>query len=91
MLTYVIAIFLFDLDFDHQRDEAILQETFQVQETISGFNTSVRATSTSTLITGIADLMPSIYASDATAREQVTAGVSVSVQFRPSHLFKYKY
>jgi hypothetical protein len=42
-------------------------------------------TSTSTLIT---DLMPSIPASDATASAQVTAGVSVSVQLRPSH-FKY--
>jgi hypothetical protein len=38
------------------------------------------ATSTSTHIT---DLMP---ASDATASAQVTAGVSVSIQLRPSHL-----
>jgi hypothetical protein len=38
-VTYVITIFIFDLDFDHQRDEALLQESFQVQETISGINT----------------------------------------------------
>jgi hypothetical protein len=44
------------------------------------------ATSTSTLITSTTDLMPSIPASDATASAQVTAGVSVSVQLRPSHL-----
>ena len=45
------------------------------------------ATSTSTLITGTADLMPSIYASDVTASTQVTtAGISVSVQLRSSHL-----
>ena len=41
------------------------------------------ATSTSTLITGTADLMPSIPTSDATATTQVTAGVIVSVQLRP--------
>ena len=44
------------------------------------------ATSTSTLITSIDDLMPSIHASDATASTQVTAGVSVNVQLRPSHV-----
>jgi hypothetical protein len=44
------------------------------------------ATSTSTLITSTTHLMPFIPASDATASAQVTAGVSVSVQLRPSHL-----
>jgi hypothetical protein len=44
------------------------------------------ATSASTLITSTADFMPPIPASDATASAQVTAGVSVSVQLRPSHL-----
>ena len=43
-------------------------------------------TSTSTHITSTADLMPSIPACDATASAQVTTGVSVSVQLRPSHL-----
>ena len=46
LLTYVIAIFIFDLDFDQQRDEAdeaLLQESYQVQETSSGFNTWVWA------------------------------------------------
>ena len=42
--TYVIGIFLFStltrtLFFDHQRYEAHLYDGFQVQETISGFNT----------------------------------------------------
>ena len=46
------------------------------------------ATSTLTLITNTTDLMPSIHASDVTASHgaQVTAGVSVSVQLRPSHV-----
>ena len=44
------------------------------------------ATSTSTPITSTTDLMPCIPASDTTASAQVTAGVSVSVQLRPSHL-----
>ena len=46
------------------------------------------AISTSTLITNTADLMPSIHASDVIASRgaQVTAGVSVSVQLRPSHV-----
>ena len=44
------------------------------------------ATSTSGLIISTTDLMPSIPASDATASAQVTAGVSVSVQLRLSHL-----
>jgi hypothetical protein len=44
------------------------------------------ATSTSTLITSTTDLIPSIPTGDATASAQVTAGVSVSVQLRPSHL-----
>ena len=47
-----------------------------------------QVTSISTLLTST-DLMPSIPASDATASAQVTAGVSrvsVSVQFRSSHL-----
>jgi hypothetical protein len=45
------------------------------------------ATSTSTLITST-DLMPSVPAtsSDATASAQVSAGVSVSIQLRASHL-----
>ena len=46
------------------------------------------ATSTSTVITSTTDLMPLIPAcdSDATVSAQVSAGVSVSVQLRPSHL-----
>jgi hypothetical protein len=47
---------------------------------------SAPATSTSSLITGTTDLMPSVPACDATASAQVIAGVSVSVEFRPSHL-----
>ena len=44
------------------------------------------ATLTPTLITSTTEFMPSIPASDATACAQVAAGVSVSVQLRPSHL-----
>ena len=44
------------------------------------------ATSTSMLITGTSDLMPSIPASDATTSVQVAADVTVSVQLRQSHL-----
>ena len=43
-------------------------------------------TSTSTLITSTADPLSSTPTSDATASVQVIAGVSVSVQLRPSHL-----
>ena len=44
------------------------------------------ANSTSTLITSSTDLMPSIPARDATASAHITAGDTVSVQLRPSHL-----
>ena len=46
------------------------------------------AISTSTLITSTTDFMPSVqvHGSDATARAQVTAGVSVSVQLGPSRV-----
>jgi hypothetical protein len=44
------------------------------------------ATSTSTLITSATDLLSSTPTYDATASAQVTAGVSVSIQLRPSHL-----
>ena len=46
------------------------------------------ATSTSTMVTSTTDLMPSIPASDAIASAQVTTGVGVSIQLRPSD-FKY--
>ena len=42
-------------------------------------------TSTSTLITSTADPLSSTPTSDAIASAQVIAGVSVSVQLRPSH------
>jgi hypothetical protein len=43
-------------------------------------------TSTSAIITSANDLLPSTPTYDATASAQVTAGDSVSVQLRPSHL-----
>ena len=65
--------------------ERIYKKIFKFLGSIHGPG---RATSTSTLLTSTTDLMPSIPTSDAiaVAHHDVTTGVSVSVQYRPSHL-----
>ena len=52
---------------------------------------TLTSTSTSTLKTGTADLMPSALACDGTANAQVIPGVNVSIQPRPSYLYVFAY
>ena len=54
------------------------------RDSIHGPGPATSTTSTSTLITSTADLMPSLPTNDAPASAHITAGVSVSVQLRPS-------
>ena len=90
-ITYVIDVFIFDLDADHQR-KRFYKKVFKSKNlSLGSIHGPGPATSTSTDITSTTDLMPSISTSDeidetASALLQVTTGVSVSVQYRPSHL-----